>query len=225
MPPFIRPCLASARRPRRAVSFLELIMAITILVVAFGALATALLHAYRSGYRQKERLFAMQLAQAAIEELRGTQFDSLVDLLGMDPGNPADPISNRVYTVESSDEAAASKTFTVTLSFRGYGRVAAAGGTSLTASFNLGQDQFRPGEFRNHRVMITGGQGEGQVRRITANTATTLSLDRAWDTTPDNTSFFMIDGGKTVSARVTWDSSGTGGPGETEITALVIPKG
>lgn len=221
------PASANARiaRARRGVSFLELIFAITILVVALGALSTALLHAYRSGYRQKERLFAIQLAQAAIEELRGTQFDAVTDLLGMDPTDPDDPISNPVYTVASSDEEDVAKTFTVTLSFRGYGQVAAAGASSLTASFDRGQDAFRPGEFVNHQVMITAGNGEGQVRQITANTTDQLSLDRSWDVTPNATSFFMIDGGKTVTATVTWTQTGTGTEQSLELTALIIPKG
>lgn len=42
------------------------------------------------------------------------------------------------------------------------------------------------------RVRITGGTGSGQVRTITANTATQLTVDTNWTVTPDATSTYII---------------------------------
>lgn len=44
----------------------------------------------------------------------------------------------------------------------------------------------------NYQVRITGGLGAGQVRTITANTATTLTV-ATWTTTPDGTSTYAIE--------------------------------
>lgn len=65
-------------------------------------------------------------------------------------------------------------------------------------------------------VRIIGGTGAGQVRHISANTATVLTVDSPWETTPDATSIFWIedaawareqdiDAGSTVEADpATW---------------------
>ena len=46
-------------------------------------------------------------------------------------------------------------------------------------------------------VELTGGTGSGQLRAITSNTATALSVNPAWTTNPDNTSVYTVyHGGK-----------------------------
>ena len=42
--------------------------------------------------------------------------------------------------------------------------------------------------------MITGGPGQGEVRRILSHTAGTLTLDGAWTTTPTGASTWQIRG-------------------------------
>lgn len=46
--------------------------------------------------------------------------------------------------------------------------------------------------YRNYRLLITGGTGIGQSRRIVANTATAFYTARDWDTTPDATSTYEV---------------------------------
>ncbi|MEK7216030.1 MAG: putative Ig domain-containing protein, partial [Chloroflexota bacterium] len=57
------------------------------------------------------------------------------------------------------------------------------GKAGLTMTVNEHKDRF---------ISILAGTGKGQVRRITSNTATTLTVDPKWDTTPDATSVFRI---------------------------------
>ncbi|MFQ5663940.1 MAG: putative Ig domain-containing protein [Terriglobia bacterium] len=49
-----------------------------------------------------------------------------------------------------------------------------------------------PGAHVGQQAEIVEGLGAGQTRTITANTATTLSVDPPWDTVPDDTSIFRI---------------------------------
>lgn len=49
-----------------------------------------------------------------------------------------------------------------------------------------------PPAFANHRVQIVSGTGAGQIRRITTNTATRLTVSINWTVPPDNTSVFRI---------------------------------
>ncbi|MEU5259004.1 hypothetical protein [Amycolatopsis sp. NPDC021455] len=64
----------------------------------------------------------------------------------------------------------------------------AATSTTLTDSTR----NWSASQFVNSQVRITGGAGAGQVRTITANTATALTV-AAWTTTPDATSTYVIE--------------------------------
>lgn len=57
-------------------------------------------------------------------------------------------------------------------------------------------------------VTIRGGTGAGQSRVITANTGTQLTVDHAWDVTPDSSSTFSI-GGINYQYAHSWNSYGS----------------
>lgn len=66
----------------------------------------------------------------------------------------------------------------------------ATGGTSTTLA-NTGAS-WTVDAYIGKCVLITGGTGLGQVRKITDNDGTTVTVDRAWDTQVDNASVYMI---------------------------------
>ena len=49
-------------------------------------------------------------------------------------------------------------------------------------------------QWANYQVRIIGGTGIGQVRTISSNTATQLTVSQNWTVTPNNTSKFVIEG-------------------------------
>jgi hypothetical protein len=61
--------------------------------------------------------------------------------------------------------------------------------TTIVASKSWGTNQFA-----NFQVKITKGTGAGQIRTISSNTATTLTVSNAFSTAPDSTSKFSISG-------------------------------
>ena len=68
------------------------------------------------------------------------------------------------------------------------GTVTSADSTHLTdATKKWGTDIWK-----GAIVEITAGTGAGQIRKVTANTADTLTVDPAWDTVPDTTSKYAI---------------------------------
>ena len=69
------------------------------------------------------------------------------------------------------------------------GTATSATGTTLV---NSGKS-WTASQWINSQVRITGGTGAGQVRVITANTGTTLTV-AAWTVTPDATSTYVIEG-------------------------------
>lgn len=66
----------------------------------------------------------------------------------------------------------------------------ATSGTSRTLADST--QTMKPDRYRNYRLLITGGTGAGQSRRIVAHTATTFYTERDWDTTPDSTSTYEV---------------------------------
>jgi hypothetical protein len=61
--------------------------------------------------------------------------------------------------------------------------------TIVDTSLNLEVDRYE-----NYRILITGGTGVGQNRRIVCNTSTTFTVARAWDTAPNATSTYEVWG-------------------------------
>ena len=59
--------------------------------------------------------------------------------------------------------------------------------TLVDSSQNMEVDRYE-----NYRILITGGTGIGQNRRIVCNTANTFTVARAWDINPDVTTTYEV---------------------------------
>lgn len=71
----------------------------------------------------------------------------------------------------------------------------AQAGTSITITLRAGASATDD-IYRRYQVRITGGTGSGQYRRIATYNATTkvATVDEVWDTNPDNTSTYVVEG-------------------------------
>ena len=70
------------------------------------------------------------------------------------------------------------------------GTATAGAATTLTQ----GAAAWSTDQWRNAQVRIVTGTGAGQIRTITSNTGTVLTVSSAWTTNPDATSTFEIQG-------------------------------
>jgi hypothetical protein len=66
---------------------------------------------------------------------------------------------------------------------------AGAASTITNTGKNWATDQWR-----NSQIRIVSGTGAGQIRTISSNTATVITVGTAWTTEPDNTSVYSIEG-------------------------------
>ena len=66
----------------------------------------------------------------------------------------------------------------------------ASGGT--TSTIEASAASWGPNEFFDKVVITTGGTGSGQIRRITSNDTTSLSVSGDWSVDPDGTTQFVI---------------------------------
>lgn len=67
-------------------------------------------------------------------------------------------------------------------------------GSNTTTTLNNTGKAWGTNMWANYQVRITGGTGKGQIRSITSNTATALTVSSAWTVTPDATSTYSIEG-------------------------------
>jgi hypothetical protein len=68
----------------------------------------------------------------------------------------------------------------------------ATAGTSTTISNSA--KTWTTNQWSNYAIRITSGTGVGQVRYISSNTGTQITVSSAWTTTPDSTSVYSIEG-------------------------------
>lgn len=118
-------------------------------------------------------------------------------------GNNAATQGFRYYDVATNAWSAALSVTNIPVSYATDARlVATPGGTTFasgTASSATATTLVRSAatwtvsQWVNFQIRITGGTGAGQVRSITANDATSVTVT-TWTTTPDATSTFVIEG-------------------------------
>jgi len=73
------------------------------------------------------------------------------------------------------------------------GTATGGGDTTLTDT----SKSWGSGEWTGGTVQITSGTGAGQVREISGNTATAVTVTEAWETNPDNASQYHLEGPNT----------------------------
>ena len=68
----------------------------------------------------------------------------------------------------------------------------ATSATSITLTQSTASFPGSNGLATNYYIVLTSGTGSGQYRQIVSNTATQVTVDRAWGTTPDATTTYQI---------------------------------
>jgi hypothetical protein len=209
----------------------------------------------RRSAEARERLFANDLANSLVEELRGIPFDNV----GLDRANGGTELSERylgqrTFSMEPENDQQGATIFTATFIYGGWGPVGSnvsGGSTSLQGTFDhfISQDGVnwettRPDpdtgedvqifDWDGAYVMITDGDGKGQVARIVSHNATNLTISTdldpnggstGWDIPISAGATFYINNGKTIVVDVTWTDIINGEPVVRRIrrTSLVIP--
>ena len=70
------------------------------------------------------------------------------------------------------------------------GTATAGGASTLTNSAKA----WATNQWTNSQIRISSGTGAGQIRTISSNTGTVITVSAAWTTTPDATSVYSIEG-------------------------------
>lgn len=203
--------LPGARR-RAAFSLLEVMIAMAILLIVSLSFTTGVIFNARTGVRNKSELFALELINRTIEEMRNP---AIYEQLGTSVGAAAVYLNPRTFPYDPA-EPADTVNYTVTCRFSGFGTVASASGSTLRANL-IGNNAWETNEWQGRLVMVKRGTGGGQVASITANDGNTLTISRnldgtsgsGWYKNPVAGDYFEIDNGKTVEIIIDWTERGT----------------
>lgn len=76
--------------------------------------------------------------------------------------------------------------------FKSFATGTATAGTSTTLSNSA--KAWTTNQWANCQIRISSGTGAGQIRTISSNTGTQITVSAAWTTTPDATSVYSIEG-------------------------------
>jgi hypothetical protein len=107
--------------------------------------------------------------------------------------------TNTYLTLGTTNLPASNNTYAyicATPSWRDSDYLAFATGTATSATATTlvnSAKTWTTNQWTNYQVRIVSGTGAGQIRTISSNTATTLTVP-TWTTTPDNTSVYSIEG-------------------------------
>jgi hypothetical protein len=80
----------------------------------------------------------------------------------------------------------------IDLDFHSFATGTATAGAATTLT-NAGKT-WTTNQWSNYQIRITGGTGAGQIRTISSNTGTVITVSAAWTTNPDATSTYSIEG-------------------------------
>lgn len=202
------------RYNKQGVTLVEALFAVGIFALLAVGFMTTLVASMRATGRAVLEIAADNFATKIIEEmqLRNKMSIEEYDKLG-DPSAPVDDSFLKTF-VASSDPQNPSRSveFRAQVRFKGFGKVASATQNSLSAAIPNGFPSWEVDEWKGCPVMIKKGKGSGQIAYILSNTSSDLSITRnldgsagaSWLTSPDSSSYFEINGGKTAEVTVRW---------------------
>lgn len=206
---------ASAHK-RRAMSLIEVMIAVGILAIVTLTSVTTMIGASRLARDAQEDMMALELVNQQIELVRaGVPYSSLgrTDLAGTDPDNDATFTLDRdiVYDEQFPTNG---PTFTVSYRWSGFGTVEASGNNYIEYPDALGWGTdfdytgrhllIRPDSvFKRSQIGLITSH-DPSTRRITVDCALNGWTDANWSVNPPVGTNFEIDGGRTCQLTISW---------------------
>jgi len=195
--------MASLRAERgRGFTLTEVMVSVAILAFITTAAITSLTFSARATRINANAIAAKNIAQGFFERMNADAFANVGPTNYPNIGYSSNP---PVYLDEGMNIKCA-----VSFGFKGYGVLTAASTKNrlVCTSPSGGSPGWNSGEWAGDTVYLVSGTGVGQYSSIASSDADSLTLDPALAFSPDETTRFMINNGKTVEVATTWEYLG-----------------
>ena len=199
--------MRSLQLQRRGFSLLEVVIAVGLLAVVTASFMASIIFTARTAASAKTDAYGIDTINRTIENLRSVTFANL----GTTTGDGAQFMTTQVNHMDP-DNPTQSPTVSVKCQFMGFGSVASATNTALTAVFPANFPAWTTNQWAGRMVMIKTGVARGQVAFVKSNTADTLTITTTldgsssanWFLNPAAGDTFEIDNGKGVLITISW---------------------
>ncbi len=184
------------RRKQSGFSLLEIMIALPILALVSMALVSGTIFASRLSRIVCNQIAAKNIAQSYFEKMAIDDFEDVTAAnypsvtLASSPPLYLDSVRNTRCAVD--------------IVITGYGRAESGTASSLTDT----DASWETNEWTGNTVLLIGGRGRGQRAQITGNNNNTLTLNATLNPVPDATTWYAINGGKTVRITTRWSYLG-----------------
>ncbi|HBF35258.1 TPA: hypothetical protein DDW35_11925 [Candidatus Sumerlaeota bacterium] len=189
--------------PWRGVTLVEAVIAISILSVMMTAIISTMIASSKFTRLNSNAVMAKNIAQGFFEMMSN---DAFASVNGTNYVQGTTRVPATIYLDHNGGI-----TCTVSFQFVGFGTVK-SGSSGTTLNVSDASSTWQTNEWVGSKVYLVSGTGVGQWKNITANTTAagtlSLTLDSAFSTTPDNTTRYMINNGKTVRVTTKWSYMG-----------------
>lgn len=186
----------------RAFTLTEVMVAMLVFAILAIAMTTTAMFSLRITRLNTNSIAAKNIAQGFFERMAIDEFANVNP-----PANAVFAPTNGGYADIADDAAdpvwldeALGIPCAVDFEFKGYGRATAGTGNSLTDA----TAEWETDEWAGDVLYIVDGRGAGQFATITSNTGDTLTLAGNLAFSPDNSTRYMINNGKTVEITTRW---------------------
>ena len=183
-------------KPRYGFSLLEVIISMTLLVLISVSIITSLMFSYRITRVNTNAIASKNIAQGFFEKMAIDTFANVDPQYYPNIAYDNDP---PVWLDEAMNMSCR-----VEFAFKGFGTTEGGSLSSLIDN----DTNWETNEWAGDTVYLVGGKGIGYFAPIISNSVNTIHLGDTLDVSPDTTTKYMINNGKTVEITTTWEYYG-----------------
>jgi len=183
-------------KPKYGFSLLEVIISITLLVLISVSIITSLMFSYRITRVNTNAIAAKNIAQGFFEKMA---IDTFANVGPVHYATIAYDNETPVWLDEAMNMSCR-----VEFAFKGFGTTEGGSLSSLIDN----DTNWETNEWAGDTVYLVEGKGIGHFAPIISNSINTLHLGDTLTASPDTTTKYMINNGKTVEITTTWEYYG-----------------
>lgn len=207
------------KRTHRGVTLVEIVISMLILGVLSTTIISSIIFSSRGARLNTNAIAAKNIAQGFFEQMAADEFSNVTPPADgvvfepnfPDPNNPNDRVASVGYadipttaTTPIWLDRALGIPCAIDFEFKGFGIATGGGSNSLTDT----RQSWESDEWAGDTLYLVAGTGAGQFATIDSNSGNTLNVSGTFSVSPDSSTRYMINNGKTIEITTTWSYQG-----------------